>query len=83
MMFKFFREDEVVLLAFVCLSKEGGELRANGGKIIEGVQVVNDEGSAHLNALELFLPEIEPASLTEFMCHLAGDGIRNYVGQEN
>jgi hypothetical protein len=78
-MFKFFWEDKVVLHAFVCLSEEGGELRANGGKIIECVQVVNDEGSACLSALELFLPEIEPASLTEFMCQLAGDGIRVYV----
>ncbi len=60
------------LHAFICLSEEGGDLRANGGKIIEGVQVVNDEGSARLNALELFLPEIEPTSLTEFMCHSAG-----------
>jgi hypothetical protein len=67
MMFKFFREDEVILHAFVCLPKEGGELRANGGKIIEGVQLVNDEGSARLSALELFLPEIEPTSLTEFI----------------
>ncbi len=59
------------------LSKEGGELRANGGKIIECVQVLNDEGCARLSALEL------PVSLTEFMCHSAGDGIRVYVRQEN
>ncbi len=65
------------------LIEEGGKLRANGGEIIEGVQVVNDEGSAHRSALEVFLPEIEPTSLTKFMCHLAGDGIRVYVGEEN
>ena len=80
MMFKFFLEDEVVLHAFVCLYKEGGELRADGGEIIECVQVVNNEEGAHLNALELFLPEIEPAGSTEFMCYSAGDGIRVYVG---
>jgi hypothetical protein len=80
MMFKFFREDEVVLHAFVCLSKEGGELSANGGEIIECVQVVNNEGGSRFNALELFLPVIETASLTEFMCHSAGDGLRVYVG---
>ncbi len=79
MMFKLLWENEVVLHAFVCLSNEGGELRANGSKIIEGVQIVNDEGSARLNALTFFLPEIEPASLTEFMLHLAGDDIRVYV----
>jgi hypothetical protein len=83
MMFKFFRVDEVDLHAFVCLSEEGGELRANGGEIIECVQVVNNEGGAHLNALELFLPEIEPTGSTEFMCYLAGDGLRVYVGQED
>ena len=79
MMFKFFREDEVVLHAFVCLSEEGGELRANGGETIECVQVVNNERGAGLNALELFLPEIEPTGLTEFMCHSAGDDLRVYV----
>jgi hypothetical protein len=83
MMFKFLREDEVVLHAFVCLSKEGGELRANGGEIIECVQVVNNEGGARLDALELFLPEIEPAGSTELMCHLVGDDLRAYVGQED
>jgi hypothetical protein len=80
MMFKFFQEDEVVLHAFVCMSKEGGELRGNGGKIVECVQVVNNEGGAHLNALEMFLLKIEPAGSTEFMCHSAGDGLRVYVG---
>ena len=80
MMFKLLREDEVVLHAFVCLSNEGSELRENGGKIIEGVQVVNDEGSVCLNALEFFLLKIEPASPTELMCDLTGDGIRVYVG---
>ncbi len=83
MMFKFFWEDEVVLHAFVCLSKEGSELRANGGEISECVQVVNNEGGACLNALELFLPEIEPAGLKEFMCHLAGDGPRVYFRRED
>ena len=80
MMFKLLRENEVVLHAFVCSSDEGGELIANGSKIIEGVQVVDDEGSARLNALKFFLPKIEPASPTEFMRYLAGDGIRVYVG---
>ncbi len=67
-MFEFFREDEFVLHAFVCLSEERGEL---------------SEGGARLNALELFLPEIEPAGSTEFMCHLAGDGLRVYIGRED
>jgi hypothetical protein len=79
MMSTFFWEDEVMLYAFVCLSKEGGKLRADGGEIIECVQVVNNKGGAGLNALELFLPEIEPAGLTEFMCYSAGDGLRVYV----
>jgi hypothetical protein len=80
MMFKLLRENEVILHAFVCLSNEGGELIANGSKIIEGVQVVDDEGSANLSALKFFLPKIEPASPTEFMRYSAGDGIRVYVG---
>jgi hypothetical protein len=80
MMFKLLWENEVVLDAFVCLSDEGGELIAIGSKIIEGIQVVDDEGSAHLSALKFFLPKIEPASLTEFMRYSAGDGIRVYVG---
>jgi hypothetical protein len=80
MMFKLFWENEVVLHAFVCLSDEGGELKANGSKIIEVVQVVDDEGSARLNALKFFLPKIESTSPTEFMRYLAGDGIRVYVG---
>ncbi len=50
MMFKFFREDEAVLHAFVCLSEEGGELRANGGEIVECVQVVNNEGGARVSS---------------------------------
>jgi hypothetical protein len=80
MMFKLLRENEVVLHAFVCLSNEGGELIAKGSKVIEGVQVVDDEGSAHLKALKFFLPKIEPTSPTEFMRYSAGDGIRVYVG---
>jgi hypothetical protein len=44
MMFKLLGEDEVVLHALVCLSDEGDELRANGCKIIEGVQ--SDRGFA-------------------------------------
>ncbi len=79
MMFKLLWEDEVVLHAFVCFSNEGGELRLNGSKIIEGVQIVDDEDGAHLNALKFFLPEIELASPTKFMRHLAGDGIWVYV----
>ncbi len=54
MMFRLLGEDEVVLHALVCLSDEGGELRANGCKIIEGVQIVDDEGGARLNALKFF-----------------------------
>ena len=80
MMFKLLQDNEVVLHAFVCLSDEGGELIAKGSKIIEGVQVVDDEGSARLNALKFFLPKIEPTSLTEFMHHSAGDDIRVYIG---
>jgi hypothetical protein len=80
MMFKLLGEDEVVLHALVCLSDEKGELRANGSKIIEGVQIVDDEGGAHLNALKFFLPKIEPTSPTEFMRHLAYDDIRVYIG---
>ncbi len=80
MMFKLFQENEVVLHAFICLSDEGGELIANGSKIIEGVQVIDDEGSARLSALKFFLSKIEPASPTEFMRYSAGDGIRVYVG---
>ncbi len=81
MMFKLLWENEVILHAFVCLSDEGGELIANGSKTIEGVQVVvDDEGSARLNALKFFLSKIEPASPTEFMRYSADDGIRVYVG---
>jgi hypothetical protein len=80
MMFKLLWENEVVLHALVCLSDEGEELRANGSKIIEGVQVVDDEGSAPLYALKFFLPKIEPASPTEFMRYSTGDGIRVYAG---
>jgi hypothetical protein len=80
MMFKLLGEDEVVLHALVCLSDEEGELRANGRKIIEGVQIVDDEGGACLNSLKFFLPKIEPTSPTEFMHHLAGDDIRVYIG---
>jgi hypothetical protein len=80
MMFKLLWENEVILHAFVCLSDEGGELIANDSKTIEGVQVVDDEGSARLNSLKFFLPKIEPASPTEFMHYSADDGIRVYVG---
>ncbi len=80
MMFELLRENEVVLRALVCLSDEGGELIANGSKIIEGVQVVDDEGSACLNALKFFPPKMEPASPKEFMHYSAGDGIRIYIG---
>ncbi len=58
-------------------------LEQNGGKIIECVQVANNERGVRLNALELFLPEKEPAGLTEFICHTAGDGLRVYDGQED
>ncbi len=52
----------------------------NGSKIIEGVQVVDDEGSARLNALKFLLPKIESATPTEFMRYSAGDGVRVYAG---
>ncbi len=42
MIFKLLQENEVVLHAFVCLSNDGGKLIANGSKIVEGVQVVDD-----------------------------------------
>ena len=79
MVFNLLREDEVVMHAFLCFANEGGELRSNGSKIIESVQIVDDEGGAHLDALKFFLPEIEHASPTEFMQHMAGDDIWVYI----
>ncbi len=51
---KLLGEDEVVLHALVCLSDEGGELRANGCKIIEGVQANRGFATEEVSFLSFF-----------------------------